>query len=439
MSDKKGDLGNIVEQAWSSALIKTNSTNFKKTGEIGDVENVRSFSQYLKEPGSFATKIDMERRMDDKLKKYLVMTVVDKNHRSDDGNVDLLTDNKGHDIAMIYIKDENLVVEVSPEVLKNNKAFLGQAAISNDGSKIEIGNLEELSKIMEPDSIEKIIEQIEKYDSVKMRSRDDARNRVKDLPEKDKEKADVGGDLDKGKDTKAEEEKKAEEKSEEELEQEAEEAGISGETDLDVIVKICKENGLSPADIKQTLTVVDPATIENDENNRTNVNSNGGMVLMLRFKNKEAGTGPDDIYMVQDGKMLPSDKIDNEKMTEIMTQNEGNPQVHALDDDRVEDVLEELIQIELEYQEQLELINSTNAENKEEMMETIEVKYKGKVRECIRNHNPEIDGHEEIENIAKERIENKKEKVEEEEEEEEKEEEEEIKAFEVPGQRKRGF
>lgn len=437
MSDKKGDLGNIFEQAWSSTLIKTNSTNFKKTGEIGDLENVRSFSEYLKEPGSFATKIDMERRMDDKLKKYLVMTVVDKDHRSDDGNVDLLTDNKGHDIAMIYIKDENLVVEVSPEVLKNNKAFLGQAAISNDGSKIEVGDLEELSKIMEPDSIEKLIEQIEKYDSVKMRSREDARNRIKDLSEEEKERADVGGDLDEGKDTKAEQEKQEEEKSEEELEQEAEEAGISGETDLDVIVRICRENNLRPADIKQTLTVVDPATIDNDENNRTNVDRNGGMVLMLRFKNKEAGVGPDNIYIVQDGKMLPSDKIDNEKMTEIMTQNEGNSQVQELDDDRIEEVLEEIIQLELEYQEQLDLINSSNAENKQEMLQTLEDKYKDKVRETVRSNDPEISGSEIIEAKAEEKIEDQKEAAEEQSKEEQAGEE--TEAFVVPGKRKIEF
>ena len=92
MEKKISDLS-LVEQAWSSALIKTNSTNFKRTGEIGDVEDVRSFSQYLKELGSFATRVDMDRRMDDKLKKYLVMTVDDKENSSDDRKVNLLTDN----------------------------------------------------------------------------------------------------------------------------------------------------------------------------------------------------------------------------------------------------------------------------------------------------------------------------------------------------------
>lgn len=398
MGKKVSDLG-LVEQAWSSALIKTNSTNFKKTGEIGDVEDVRSFSQYLKEPGSFATRVDMDRRMDDKLKKFLVMTVDDKEHRSDDGKVDLLTDNKGHDIAMIYIRDENVVVEVSPEVLKNNKNFLGQAAISNDGTKIEVGNLEELSKVMEPDSVEKLVEQIEKYDSVKIRSRDDARNRIKDLPEKDKEKADVGGDLDDGKKT------EAQEKSEQELKAEAEEAGLSEDSDLDVILKICKDNELNPADIKQTLTVTDPATIENDSDNRTNVDPNGGMVLMLRFKNKEAGAGADDVYMVQDGKLLPSNKIDNEKMSEVMTQNEGKPQVDGLKDDRLEIVLKEIIQIKAEYEEQIEMIESSNAENKDETLEKVTDKTKEKIKACLGKYEPEIDRSDEIQNAAEKDVE----------------------------------
>ncbi len=421
MEKKMSDLS-LVEQAWSSALIKTNSTNFRKTGEIGDVEDVRSFSQYLKEPGSFATRVDMDRRMDDKLKKYLVMTVDDKEHRSDDGKVDLLTDNKGYDIAMIYIRDENVVVEVSPEVLKNNKAFLGQASISNDGTKIEVGDLEELSRVMEPDSVEKIVEQIEKYDSVKIRSRDDARNRIKGLPEKDKERADVGGDLNDGRET------EAQEKSEEELEAEAQEAGLAGNSDLDAIIKICKENGLSPEDIKQTLTVVDPATIENDNDNRTNVDPNGGMVLMLRFKNKEAGAGPDNVYIIQNGELLPSNAIDNNKMSEIMLQNEGNPQVHELDDDRLDKILEEIAQIRLEYDKQVETIESSNAENKAEMLEAVEDKAKDKLKDCIGKYNPEVDKSAEVAEKESTQIEGKTD-------ESIREIDDEPEAFEVPGKR----
>ena len=422
MEKKISDLS-LVEQAWSSALIKTNSTNFKRTGEIGDVEDVRSFSQYLKELGSFATRVDMDRRMDDKLKKYLVMTVDDKEHRSDDGKVDLLTDNKGYDIAMIYIRDENVVVEVSPEVLKNNKAFLRQASISNDRSKIEVGDLEELSRVMEPDSVEKIIEQIEKYDSVKIRNRDDARNRIKGLPEKDKERADVGGDLNDGIET------EAQEKSEEELAEEAEEAGLSESSDLDTIIKICKENDLSPQDIKQTLTVVDPATIENDSDNRTNVDPNGGMVLMLRFKNKEAGAGPDNVYIIQNGELLPSNAIDNDKMSEIMTQNEGNPQVHELDDDRLEKVLAEITQIKLEYDKQVETIESSNAENKQEMLAAIADKAKEKIKDCLGKYDPEIDKSAEIEAKESNEIESKTEETAQEIDDDEPE------AFEVPGKR----
>jgi hypothetical protein len=396
------DLG-FFEQAWSSALIKTNSTNFKNSGEIGDMEDVRTFSQYLKELESFGTKVDLDKRMDDKLKKYLVMTVDDKDHRSDEnvGKVNLLTDEKGYDIAMIYIKNENIVVEVSPEVLKNNNAFLGKATISNDGTKKEVEDFNELTKIMEPNSVKKIVEQIEKYDSIKIRSRDDARNRIKGLSEEEKEKVDVAGDLKNSNDDK-------ESKSEEELEKEAEESNLGVTSDLDLIVKICKENDLNPSDIKQTLSVVDPATIENTDENKTNVDPNGGMVLMLRLKNKEAGVGPDNVYVIQNGKLLPSNSIDNDKMSEIMKQNEGNNEVHELDDDRVEKVLEEIVETRLEYEQQIDTINSSNAENKEEMLGKASEIAKDKIDDCLEKYNnPKIVGNKEIKDKANDEIKDK--------------------------------
>ncbi len=388
---EKNNSLDIFERAWGSALIKTNSTFFKQTGEIGDANDVSTLYDYAKtNPNAFTNKISAEKRFDDKLRKFYVMEVDDKTGRGDNNKATILTDNKGQDIALIYIRDSQVVVEVSPALLKNNEKMLKLASISENGQMLEIGNVEELSKIMEPDSLDKIVDQIEKYDSVKMRGRDDARNRVKDLGIEEKEKAGVSGDL-----NKEESKEKTDEFSEEEIEEVLQEQNIE-DSELDIIVKVCREKGLDPRNIKQTAEVQSPKDlIEDIDNDRTKVNPSGGKVTVLRFKNGDVSQNADKIFMIQDGQMLPADDSNNEKIETILNDNKGdNIRIRDFDDPRTPKVLAEIAQLRIEYENEVDNIKNVNSANDpeslNELLDRLEEKYKGEIDKIIEREDPEV-------------------------------------------------
>lgn len=388
---EKNNSLDLFERAWGSALIKTNSTFFRMTGEIGDANDVSTLYDYVqKNPNAFTNKISGEKRFDDKLRKYYVMEVDDKTGRGDNNKATILTDNKGQDIALIYIRDSQVVVEVSPSLLKNNEKMLKLASISENGHMLEIGNVEELSKIMEPDSLDKIVDQIEKYDSVKMRGRDDARNRVKDLGIEEKERAEVVGDLNEDKET------AENELSEEEMKAQMQEQNIET-SELDAIVIICKEYGLDPRNIKQTAEVQSPKDlIEDIDNDKARVNPSGGKVTVLRFKNGDMSQSADKIFMIQDGNPLPADDTNNEKVETILNENKGdNVRIHNFDDPREAKVLAEIAQLKMEYDNIVAQLTSPNQENNDEDYINQEIAkatntYKEKIDSVLRMQDPEI-------------------------------------------------
>lgn len=393
---EKNNSLDMFERAWGSALIKTNSTFFRQTGEIGDANDVSTLYDYVKtHPNAFTNKIDSEKRMDDKLRKYYVMEVDDKTGRGDNNKATILTNNKGEDIALIYIRDSQVVVEVSPSLLKNNEKMLKLASISESGQMLEIGNVEELSKIMEPDSLDKIVDQIEKYDSVKMRGRDDARNRVKDLGIEEKERGEVAGDLNDGKEPQEQDQEQEEELTDEEITETLQEQNIP-DSELDVIVKICREHGLDPKNIKQTAEVQSPTDlIEDIDNDRAKVNPGGGNVTILRFKNGDLSEGTDKIFMIQDGQMLPQDDSNNEKVETILDENKGdNVKIHNFDDPRETEVLAQIAQLKIDYENEIDNIKSANVANDQdslnELLDKVTDKYKGEVDIVLDGYTPEV-------------------------------------------------
>lgn len=403
---KNSSLGDTFEKAWGAALIKGNSTFFRQTGGIADLNDVSTLYDYVqKNPNAFTNKINREKKFDDKLRKYYVMEVDDKTGRGDNNKATILTDNKGQDIALIYIRDSQVVVEVSPSLLKNNEKMLKLASISENGQMLEIGNVEELAKIMEPDSLDKIVDQIEKYDSVKMRGRDDARNRVKDLGIKEKERAEVGGDLNDGKEVNQEEE----ELSEEEIEETLQEQNIET-SELDAIVKVCKEHGLDPRNIKQTAEVQSAKDlIEDIDNDRTRVNPAGGKVTVLRFKNGDLSQSSDKIFMIQDGQLLPADSANDDKVSTILDENKGdNVRIHNFDDPRETEVLAEIAELKMDYESEIEKITNPNVANDpesiKELLDTVTDRYKDKVEKTLKEFNPKVTRSEQHEEDAKKDI-----------------------------------
>lgn len=441
---EKNNSFDIFERAWGSALIKTNSTFFRMTGEIGDAGDVSTLYDYVqKNPNAFTNKISAEKRFDDKLRKYYVMEVDDKTGRGDNNKATILTDNKGQDIALIYIRDSQVVVEVSPSLLKNNEKMLKLASISENGQMLEIGNVGELAKIMEPDSLDKIVDQIEKYDSVKMRGRDDARNRVKDLGIEEKERAEVGGDLNDGKEVNQEEE----ELSEEEIEETLQEQNIET-SELDAIVKVCKEHGLDPRNIKQTAEVQSAKDlIEDIDNDRTRVNPAGGKVTVLRFKNGDLSQSSDKIFMIQDGQLLPADSANDEKVSTILDENKGdNVRIHNFDDPRETEVLAEIAELKMDYESEIENIKSIDAANDpeslNELLDRVTDKYKDEIEGLLDGYNPEVTHDEQIKDDAITDIDATKEQAEDEINDKEEPEEDEEKVHLTPAEeamKKRGF
>lgn len=441
---EKNNSLDIFERAWGSALIKTNSTFFRMTGEIGDAGDVSTLYDYVqKNPNAFTNKISAEKRFDDKLRKYYVMEVDDKTGRGDNNKATILTDNKGQDIALIYIRDSQVVVEVSPSLLKNNEKMLKLASISENGQMLEIGNVGELAKIMEPDSLDKIVDQIEKYDSVKMRGRDDARNRVKDLGIEEKERAEVGGDLNDGKEVNQEEE----ELSEEEIEETLQEQNIET-SELDAIVKVCKEHVLDPRNIKQTAEVQSAKDlIEDIDNDRTRVNPAGGKVTVLRFKNGDLSQSSDKIFMIQDGQLLPADSANDEKVSTILDENKGdNVRIHNFDDPRETEVLAEIAELKMDYESEIENIKSIDAANDpeslNELLDRVTDKYKDEIEGLLDGYNPEVTHDEQIKDDAITDIDATKEQAEDEINDKEEPEEDEEKVHLTPAEeamKKRGF
>lgn len=323
----------LVERAWNYAKISMNSTNFRRFGENANSDRVQTLYDYCKnQTGRDGKFRDPDALEDDKLRNYFVITVDDPTGISEDGKVDLIVDATGHDVAITYVGEDGVKFEISPEIIKNNSKMLENLKFAVDM------NPQDIAKLISPKDMDQLVREIHKNDTVAMRSTDDAKNRA-DQYDRDEERAKVKLDAkEKGEHDKDEEEKRAEVD-----EQMKSNKDIPQEMYSD-IMKICMENDLDPNDLKQTLTVKEPASIMGQiDNSRTKIRENGGEVTMLRFKNKEIGSSSDRVFMVQQGQLLKEDKSNDAKMTEIMEDHKGNgDKISNLEDTRLEDLKAEL-------------------------------------------------------------------------------------------------
>ena len=323
----------LVERAWNYAKISMNSTNFRRFGENANSDRVQTLYDYCKnQTGRDGKFRDPDALEDDKLRNYFVITVDDPTGISEDGKVDLIVDATGHDVAITYVGEDGVKFEISPENIKKNSKMIENLKIAVDM------NPQDIAKLISPKDMDQLVREIHKNDTVAMRSTDDAKNRA-DQYDRDEERAKVKLDAkEKGEHDKDEEEKRAEVD-----EQMKSNKDIPQEMYSD-IMKICMENDLDPNDLKQTLTVKEPASIMGQiDNSRTKIRENGGEVTMLRFKNKEIGSSSDRVFMVQQGQLLKEDKSNDAKMTEIMEDHKGNgDKISNLEDTRLEDLKAEL-------------------------------------------------------------------------------------------------
>ena len=387
MEEKFNTILSPMEQAWTFAKVDMNSNYFKEFKGLSNMNRVRTLYDYYKGKDFRECEIkDGDLKDSDKTKNYFVITMDDPTGRSANGTIDLIVDSTGHDVAITYVGDDGVKFEISPDIIKNNAEML---------KNLELGinmNPSDVAKMMAPKDMDALIKEIEKHDTVAMRSSDDAKVRV---DEYDREKAtNVTIDA----------KEKGREEKEVEIDTELKENSDIPQEMYSDIHKICMENDLNPKDLKQSLTIVDPGELIGQiDNSITDIRENGGEVTVLRFKNKEAGAGADRIFMVQGGQLLRADEKNDQKMSELMEEHKGNGvKVEDFEDTRIEELEVRLKALQEEYQAKkdqieqnyhdVELTDTFTAEKRdlacEESINNLKATYKGEVEAICNEYMP---------------------------------------------------
>ena len=313
-------LGDVVntgltgfDKAMGIAKAGMNSNWFNKLGQNSDMDHIQTLDEYYRKSLEREGKaFDTDKADDDKLKQYLVITVLDPNHEfSEDGQVDIIIDSTGHDVAISFLGPDGQKLELSDKIAENNEQMLEGVLISSGNMSVD-----DLKKFMKIDSLDKLVTEIETNDSVEYVSERDAAERV------NKKNPDLGA---REKDPKEKEEGEKEgELSAEEIEAKAKEMKGIPEEELSIIVKVCKENGLDPSKLKQALTFEDPNVLLQDmDNTRTDLNPYNGEVLALRFRD-DGASGKDKVILIQNNQQLKYDSGNDQSLSEMMEKNKGN-------------------------------------------------------------------------------------------------------------------
>lgn len=389
MEEKVNTILSPIEQAWTFAKVDMNSNYFKKFGGISNMNRVRTLYDYYKGQGfREGENKDEDLKNSDKTKNYFVITIDDPTGRSADGKIDLIVDASGHDVAITYVGEDGVKFEISPDIIKNNAEMLKNLDLGIDMNPADV------AKMIAPKDMDALVREIEKHDTVAMRSSDDAKVRA---DEYDREKADqVTVD--------AKEKGSVDEERDAEIDAELKENSDIPQEMYSDIYKICIENDLNPKDLKQSLTIVDPnALIGQIDNSITDVRENGGEVTVLRFKNKEAGANTDRIFMVQGGQLLRADEANDQKMSELMEEHKGNGvKVEDFEDTRMEELEARLEKLKLEYDEKkaqieknyqdVELTDTFTADKRdlalEESVNNLKATYQGEVEAICNEYMP---------------------------------------------------
>lgn len=418
---------NPVERAWSFAIIDSNSNYFSKFGKVSNMDQVRTLYKYYQEQPARDGKFrDLDSLNNDKLRKFYVISIEDTKGFSENGKIDLIVDSTGHDIAITYVGKDGMKLEISPKILKNNAELIkGLILDTNIESELDA------AKILAPKNIDELVKEINKNDTVAMRSVEDAENRVKQY-DNDESRVKVAKLSPKGKTADLEER--------EEIDTELKDNSDVPEEMYGDIRKICLENDLDPDDLKQTITVQNPeAVIDQIDNSKTNIKENGGEVTILRFKNKEVNSEADKIFMIQGGELLKKDERNDEKISDIMEKNKSNNvKIQDFEDTRLYDYKIELEKIKSEHEAEkaqieenvsnLEITDSFTEEDrknaKKSMLDELDENYVDEVTKVTAEfcppRTPEID---KLEQATLDKIDSDKAEEKEEENEEKKEEE----------------
>ena len=327
------DLG-YFEKCWAAACIKQNSTFYKDNGEQGDANDCVSLYEYCKFRGidvkSAFQGINMDMKADERLMKFYVMKCgPGKDGLGEGQGVDIVTDNSGRDICRIYYEGNELKVDIAKHIKDKNLAVLKKASISADGHKIEIEDVQELEKILEPTTFKGVVVALAKNGTLELKGSEYARKVIKEakLTKDEIERAGLKGEL---------LEAHEKEESEEEKDEEEPEVAIDDQT-----ADLIRENGLKPGRVMEIKENVNPEMLAGMTND-SRVLPHGGPVTLIRYNDSDGSTLNNKVLIVQDGQMLRHNGENDQKMTEVMKANRGDDNMFGLIDTVSDEMREEL-------------------------------------------------------------------------------------------------
>lgn len=370
--DINSDLG-LLERAMETSKAYQNSNFVRKYDGSLDMNKAETLHHYVNKNDLQFAGISKDAKDSDELRRYIVIPMqISKNKDELGGNVTvlLILDPKGHDVGIQYEDETGKKFMLSDKIKANNDKILSA------GNLDKVFTKEQLEEEFGIKSLEDVVDKVSKGKHIGLLNGKEVVDRMSGKQPEDKS-----------------DQEKDEEKALEEVPEE-----MRG-----TIAEICKKTGMNISDLKQTLTIRNPETLIDDiENNKTRVDKNGGEVIALRFRNKEAGTGPDEIILVQGENILPRDEKNNEILTNIMEQNKGNGiKVDNFEDNREEEFKEAVQKILDEAEEKKQILMSAGeTENLEEELQKVDNAANEQIEDLVASMKPQSKEMEKVSEMA---------------------------------------
>ncbi len=370
--DINSDLG-LLERAMETSKAYQNSNFVRKYDGSLDMNKAETLHHYVNKNDLQFAGISKDAKDSDELRRYIVIPMqISKNKDELGGNVTvlLILDPKGHDVGIQYEDETGKKFMLSDKIKANNDKIL------STGNLDKVFTKEQLEEEFGIKSLEDVVDKVSKGKHIGLLNGKEVVDRMSGKQPEDKS-----------------DQEKDEEKALEEVPEE-----MRG-----TIAEICKKTGMNISDLKQTLTIRNPETLIDDiENNKTRVDKNGGEVIALRFRNKEAGTGPDEIILVQGENILPRDEKNNEILTNIMEQNKGNGiKVDNFEDNREEEFKEAVQKILDEAEEKKQILMSAGeTENLEEELQKVDNVANEQIEDLVASMKPQSKEMEKVSEMA---------------------------------------
>ena len=300
------DLGNsldYISKCWVAATASLNSNYICGKGSAFDTMEIRTLADYMKRyDGTKLGNWNPELSDNNKLARTYVIriTLPYPVNENESPEADLIIDSKGQDIGLVTLdkqgKEANF--KLDPKIEKNIK-------LMTQNVEKEMGP--EYAKEFLPRNVEELAKKISKDQLI-----------PKNQEEVNRRKDSALGNFEHG-------------GIEEKQEDEEEIIDKLPEKDKDKIIDACEKSGMNIGDLKQSVTVREPKSITNlieDEG----ISPTGGPVLILRFRNKEANTGSDEIVMVQGDRTEKRDRY-NDTISKYMDDRaKSNTTIESLED-----------------------------------------------------------------------------------------------------------